>query len=360
MSESTLHRRFRRRRGRAGFTLIELLVVIAIIAILVALLLPAVLHAKAAAQKASCANNMKQITLAIKWYEDEENEYPTLGTGKLETGGGAYWPKFVETEDGSEAIGLGAFVQIAPHLGSPQVLETEDGRTRFADMMDGLLRCPARGGETHFTDSVFWPSFTEPVKIAVTHYALAIGTPHVPGPEDRNPTHPWPLLSSCDLYDESPRLHFTLVRRELNGLYTLAGYPSKSQGDVTDGTTNTAALYEAHATKPYGPLQRDGQGGGFPAGFSACNDYGQVELAWFNDTQRAGTLPFLRDTAPSDHSPKRDATRGGSSHVRGSNVAFADGRVEFISYLQDERVRLSQATAYGGEPDMWLVYSGGE
>jgi prepilin-type N-terminal cleavage/methylation domain-containing protein/prepilin-type processing-associated H-X9-DG protein len=85
-----------RSKLKNGFTLIELLVVIAVIAILAALLLPALASAKEKGRQSACISNVRQQTLAVIMYADENNDFLPPTAYNDANGNEVDWPSLLD------------------------------------------------------------------------------------------------------------------------------------------------------------------------------------------------------------------------------------------------------------------------
>ena len=133
-----------------GFTLVELLVVIAIIGILISLLLPAVQAARAAARRISCANNLKQVGVALHLYHDTNRQLPAGWTAYHPSTGEPHW--FGQPGWGWGAAVLPFMEQAAVHDGMIHfdlpITDTANADDRVLSI--ATMRCPSDPGPDTF------------------------------------------------------------------------------------------------------------------------------------------------------------------------------------------------------------------
>ena len=290
-------------RKKTGFTLIELLVVIAIIAVLVALLLPAVQQAREAARRASCKNNLKQISLALHNYQSIHGVFPI---GVLGTSGSNSSPDRLHTWQ----------AMILPFVDQAPLYQRYDFNVRFSDPANAdLVReklpvylCASQ--DDRLVDNTYGPS----------HYAANAGTR--PGNDD-GLMYPLSATSFRDVSDGTSNTISTgEIRFEIGG-WARGAMNSGSGGSGSGGGSG-------------------GGGGGGGQGFA------RGVLRWWRADAGCAQPGFnLPETGCSNNVEQR--FQFSSPHEGGCQFSLSDGSARFISENIDRDLFRSLLTRSGGE-----------
>jgi prepilin-type N-terminal cleavage/methylation domain-containing protein/prepilin-type processing-associated H-X9-DG protein len=314
--------------GRRGFTLIELLVVIAILAALIALLLPAVQKVRAAAARAKCQNNLKQLALACQSYHDTNDTlpkpYPSYVIPLL---------PYVE-----QSVSYDVFIQHNRDL----TVFTANGRfQRNGGSPDGAQSAWVA---TAF-DVLICPSDVMP-PIRQFHYPVPIGS--------FLPQGQWWGICS---YGGNGGSGVAYIPDNADGVI----YSTLANGtrftDITDGTSSTILLGErtfqespanmAQLNDPNCGMNLAQYGLFYYGAFFSPDGTGRLAIE-----QISYRLPDLQSPpsaiVSADLCTKRKNAYG-SAHGGGANLAFCDGRVQFVSERIDLITLQALATRAGGE-----------
>jgi prepilin-type N-terminal cleavage/methylation domain-containing protein/prepilin-type processing-associated H-X9-DG protein len=331
--------------SRRGFTLVELLVVIAIIAVLVALLLPAVQIAREAARRTQCVNNEKQIGLALHTYHDAKRKLPSGGR---------------PPED--QTVRCGVFVYLLPYIDRKDLWDQYDTSVTWShnnnipvsSLRITSFECPSspkHGGlldhnpDTWNPSTSTWTTVTGATNngggsVAVGDYAASLGV----DPRLNNQTPPttgpyYPIAGSAAMTSSASST--------TNGM--LPKNSSIAFNDVTDGLTNTVAVWESGG-RPLvyrrgtlvnaNPVVARVNGGGWvrPASdilFAGSTADGvTVPGTFFNRTNGADIGAYAySSTAPQGYPTygTEGTSQPYSFHTGGVNAVFGDGSVRFIA-----------------------------
>ena len=346
---------------KKGFTLIELLVVIAIIAILIGLLLPAVQKVRAAADRMSCSNNMKQLGLAMYGFENSFGYFPASSwtTGVAATGNpsGTFhsWRAFAL--DYIEQGSIGKQYNLGKNWYDPANL------TAVSTTIKTYI-CPSTPDRTKFS------SVTK--KFGANTITIPNTSNFGANDYDTMNTFKWSQYAGVYGITASPLSGVTLknyVSGKINSVMFKDSVSYVSM--ISDGTSNTGMIWEdsarpdlwlngqkiAVASNDQGFCWADSDG---PFSVDLCNplataaDYttlvpaaAGVNVFWKKDDVSANNAANLaKFTSFMNVSNDNEVF---SFHTGGSNAAFADGSVRFLSQKMSLQTAAAIVTAAGGE-----------
>jgi prepilin-type N-terminal cleavage/methylation domain-containing protein/prepilin-type processing-associated H-X9-DG protein len=316
-----------------GFTLVELLVVIAIIGVLVALLLPAVQSAREAARRSQCANNTKNIALAVLNFESAKKRLPaTLTFPKGATG--------VQPVNDSNLY-LNWAIEILPYMEQQGLysqikltLNNEPDTIKLTDPINAIAR------KTEIP-AMLCPS--DPFN----HQPFTDGNGDwARGNYGYNAFEWYPNKDLWKSIQSSPDYNFNIgMGGYSNGVLN----QSQTLAQISDGTTNTILLGEMRAglsaTDRRGVWMMGMAGSNFHCrhgGYSPnfCDDHADDVFGVNTILSDVGEGTLLSECMH----PDKGVNESGQSVVRslhpgGVHVAFADGSVRFISdFIQSATV----------------------